>query len=189
MILYIDTCVRSDSRTRRIASALLEELGEYEQIRLTDENLSALNEESLRIRTELIEKKRWDDPMLRYADQFANADEIVIAAPFWDYGFPALLKIYLENIYVTGLVSRYGEDGRPVGLCRAKKLWYVTTAGGPYLPDFSYDYVSVLAKTAFGIPETELISAQMLDVDGFDAETIVEDTIGKLRARLKSESE
>ena len=41
------------------------------------------------------------------------ADTIVIAAPFWDFSFPAALKIYIENIYVTGIVSRYGSDGRP----------------------------------------------------------------------------
>lgn len=31
------------------------------------------------------------------------------------------LLLALENIYVTGLVSEYGADGMPHGLCLAKK--------------------------------------------------------------------
>ena len=93
------------------------------------------------------------------------------------------LKLYLEHIYVTGLVSEYTAEGIPHGLCRAKKLWYVTTAGGPYMPDFSYAYLSTLARDYFGIPETELIKAEMLDVVGFDAEAIVAREIGRIRTR------
>ena len=122
--------------------------------------------------------------MFRLARQFQQADVIVIAAPYWDLSFPAVLKAYLENIYVTGLVSEYGADGIPHGLCRAKKLYYVTTAGGPYLPDYSYDYLRALAVGCFGIPETELIKAEMLDVDGFDAQALVEQAVNDIQSRL-----
>ena len=180
MILYVNACVRTDSRTDRIAKALLQKLGgAYEEVKLSGA-FQPLTEETLDRRTALIAAGDYADPMFDAARQFAAADEIVIAAPFWDYSFPADLKVYFENIYVTGIVSRYGPDGMPVGLCSAKKLYYVTTAGGPYVPTFSYGWVEALAKYAFGIPETELISAEMLDVDGFDAEQIVADTIAKL---------
>ena len=121
--------------------------------------------------------------MFRLARQFQAADEIVVAAPYWDLAFPAVLKLYLENIYVTGLVSEYTETGEPHGLCRARKLWYVTTAGGPYVPDYSYAYIRTLARDYFGIPETELISAEMLDVQGYDAESIVANTIREIEQR------
>ena len=180
MILYINACMRGESRTDRIAKALLQKLGgAYEEVKLSGA-FQPLTGETLNRRTALIEAGYYADPMFDAAKQFAAADVIVVAAPFWDYSFPADLKVYFENIYVTGLVSRYGPDGMPVGLCSAKKLYYVTTAGGPYVPTFSYDWVKALAKFAFGIPETELISAEMLDVDGFDAEQIVADTIAKL---------
>jgi len=181
MTLYINSCVRDESRTHRIALALLEKLGgEYEEVNLPKAGLKPLTEETLEKRTALIAEGDYSDPMFAWAKQFAAADTIVISAPFWDYSFPADLKVYLENIYVTGLVSRYGADGMPVGLCSAKKLYYVTTAGGPYVPAFSYDWVKALAQIAFGIPEVELISAEMLDVVGFDAEQIVADTIAAL---------
>ena len=181
MILFINACVRSDSRTGRIARALLQRLGgEQEEVKLAETDLQPLSEERLNRRTELIEQGRFSDPMLRLTRQFQQADEIVIAAPYWDLSFPAVLKLYLENIYVTGLVSEYTETGEPHGLCRAKKLWYVTTAGGPYVPDFSYEYIRTLATVYFGIPETELIKAEMLDVMGYDAQALVEEQVKRI---------
>ena len=178
MTLYINACVRAESRTDRIARALLNKLGgKFEEVKLAEEKPEPLSDERLKKRTELIENGNYADPMFRLARQFQTADIIVIAAPYWDLGFPAVLKLYLENIYVTGLVSEYTAEGMPHGLCRAKKLYYVTTAGGPYIPDFSYDYIRTLATVCFGIPETELIKAEVLDVDGFDAEKIVAETI------------
>lgn len=178
MILFVNACVRSDSRTQRLAKALLDRLGgEQEEIKLSEANLEPLSEERLRKRTELVERRQFSDSMFRLARQFQRADAIVIAAPYWDLSFPAILKLYLENIYVTGLVSEYAESGEPYGLCQAGKLWYVTTAGGPYVPDFSYDYIRALATGCFGIPETELVMAEMLDVQGYDAEAIVAERI------------
>ena len=182
MILYINACVREDSRTDRIARALLQRLGEpIEELNLPNESMLPLNEERLARRTKLIESGRYDDPMFDHAKQFAAADAIVIAAPFWDLSFPAILKIYLENIYVTGIVSQFGADGIPHGLCRAKKLYYVSTAGGRYTPDYSYDYIKELATVHFGVKETELIKAEMLDVEGYDPEEIVRNTIRHIK--------
>ena len=173
MILYVNACARSESRTDRLARKLLEKLGEYEEVNLEEEPLLPMDRERLEYRTELISKGDYSDPMFDYAKKFSEADTIVIAAPFWDLSFPAVLKIYLENIYVTGLVSRYGEDGRPEGLCKAKKLYYVTTAGGPYDGRYSYDYIKDLAENYFGIGETELLKAEMLDIVGNDPEQIL----------------
>ena len=184
MVLYINACVRKESRTDRIAECLLEKLGgEYEEVKLSERNLKPLSEEMLVKRTQLIEKGLFSDPMFDQARQFQQAEQIVIAAPFWDLSFPSILKIYMENIYVTGLVSEYGADGTPHGLCRAEKLYYVTTAGGAYVPDFSYDHIRLLAHDYFGIRKTELIKAEMLDVVGYDAETIVEQVIKEIQER------
>ena len=62
-------------------------------------------------------------------------------------------------------------------MCRAEKLYYVTTAGGSYIPDYSYNYIRDLTIQYFGIKETVLIKAEMLDVDGFSADEIVQQTI------------
>lgn len=179
MILYINACVRRESRTERLAKALLEKLGEYKEIKLTEENIRPLNTESLEKRTELGMLGKFDDPIFSYAREFAEASEIVIAAPYWDCMFPALLKTYLENIYVIGIVSEYDENGMPRGLCKAQKLHFVTTAGGKYNPKYSYEYIQKLTRYIFGVKETELYYAENLDIVGFDAEEIMNETLKK----------
>ena len=131
MTLFINCCPRGESRTEKLARALLRTLGEYEELRLYDEPLHPLGRADIAKRDALLAEKKYDDEMFRYARQFATADRIVIAAPLWDLSFPAQLKVYLENIYVTGIVTKYSEAGEPVGLCRASELYYVTTTGRP----------------------------------------------------------
>ena len=70
-------------------------------------------------------------------------------------------------------------SGMPVGLCKAKELYYVTTAGGPYDPTYSYGYIESLAKNFFGIPATYLVKAEMLDIIGNNADEILEREIEK----------
>ncbi|MDO5783778.1 MAG: NAD(P)H-dependent oxidoreductase [Eubacteriales bacterium] len=183
MILYINSCVREDSRTDSIARELLTQLGgNYTELNLEQENLKPLTVDTLNKRAALIQDQCYSDPMFGYAKQFASADTIVISAPFWDLSFPSSLKVYIENIYATGIVSQYGENGIPEGLCKASKLYYVTTAGGPYVPDYSFHYIRDLAQQYFGIPEVKLIKAEMLDVDGYDAQEIVQKVKQEIRA-------
>lgn len=134
-LFYIDSCVlRETSRTKRIADALVEHLlstGEYvlEQLVLEDLELLPLTSKTLARRNELRYAEEYDDAMFDLAHQFAEADEIVIAAPFWEGAYPALLKVYFEHISVVGIMNRCTDHG-PVGMCRASKLYYVTTRGG-----------------------------------------------------------
>lgn len=173
MILYVNACVREESRTNKLAKELLEKIAsdsskDVQEVNLEQEYLSGkmipLIKKSLKKRDALIEAGDYSNAMFDYAKQFAEADTIVISAPFWDFSIPAILRIYLENIYAIGIVSKYNEEGMPVGLCNAKKLYFVTTAGGPYIPTFAYDYIEALSKQAFGISETELIYKENMDI-------------------------
>ena len=187
MTLYINCCVREESRTDRLARAVLQKLGgNFTELSLYEENLKPLDRETLNKRTALIELGDYSDPMFDYAKQFASADTIVIAAPYWDLSFPATLKNYIENIYVTGIVSAYNESGMPIGLCNAKDLYYVTTAGGPYDPTYSYGYIESLAKNFFGIPATHLVKAEMLDIIGNNADQILNREINSIAALASS---
>lgn len=177
MTLYINCCTRQDSRTDRLARALLASLGGYEELRLYDEPLRPLDARRLMQRDALLARRAHGDEMFRYARQFAAADRIVIAAPLWDLSFPAQLKVYLENIYVTGIVTRYDEEGRPVGLCSAETLYYVATAGGPYDGRYGYEYLRTLAVDCFGIPDVKLLTAEGLDIKGNDPEAILQKAI------------
>ena len=173
-ILFVNGCVRPDSRTLRLARRLLSRLeGQVEELKLEEAGLRPLDRELLERRNRLLAGGDLADPLFRWARQFAEADVIVLAAPFWDLSFPALVKLYLEMVTVTGVTFRYTEEGIPEGLCRAKKLSYVTTAGGPFLPEFGFGYVKALAENFYGIRETRCISAEGLDVIGNDVEAIL----------------
>ena len=173
-ILFINACVRENSRTLVLAKHVVKDIsGEIIELNLNLENMEPLDRESLEKREKLVNTGAFDDPMLRYARQFAEAEEIVIAAPFWDLSFPAKLKIYLEQLTVSGITFTYA-NGRPSGLCRAKRLTYVTTSGGPIFDDFGYTYVKALAKNFYGIKETKAVRAMNLDVDMIPAQDLLD---------------
>jgi len=183
MILFINACVKKESRTLRLARCLLPGLGgKYEEVKLHEIDFPVTDQDFLDRRDSLISAEDFGDSMFDLARQFARADEIVIAAPYWDLSFPASLKQYIEQINVLGITFRYTPEGTPVGLCRAKRLTYVMTAGGTFVPeDFGYGYVKTLAQSFYGIPEVRLIKATGLDIYGADVETIMreaEETIG-----------
>ena len=174
-ILFINACVREESRTLKLAKHLLEKLGDdYEELRLQEVTFPVTDEAYLKKRDRLIAEGNLDDEMFTLAGQFAAAERIVIAAPYWDLSFPAALKHYIEQINVVGLTFEYTENGIPRGLCRADKVYYVMTAGGNDVQEeFGFGYVKTLAQNFYGIPEAELIKAVGLDIYGTDAEAIL----------------
>ena len=177
MLLFVSACVRGGSRNKQLADCLLLAIGSpVTEVRLADCVFPAADEAFLLKRDRLIGEGRFDDPLFALAGQFARADEIVVAAPFWDLSFPAVLKTYLEQINVVGITFRYTAEGVPEGLCRADRLIYVTTAGGEFLPEsYGFGYVKALAQNFYGIRNVELIRAAGLDIEGADAERILLD--------------
>lgn len=175
MILFVNACVREGSRTKILADYLLSRLqGEVKERFLGSYVFPVADSKFIDTRSALLERKQFDDPSFELAREFAAADTIVVAAPYWDLSFPAALKQYFEQVNAIGITFRYSESGSPVGLCRGKKLYYVTTSGGPFAPDeYGYGYVQMLCRVYYGIRETHLIKASGLDVWGADTEAIV----------------
>lgn len=174
-ILFISACVRNDSRTMRLVRHLLSKLeGTIEEVNLVTEKIPVIDDwNTLQNRYSLLKSGKTDVPELRLARQFASADTIVIAAPYWDLAFPAMVKIYMEHVTVTGLTFRYSEEGFPVGMCKARRMIYVMTSGGPVDMNFGYDYLAALCRNFFGIRETMLFKAENLDIIGSDVEKIM----------------
>ena len=182
MILYIDVCVRGDSRTRKLGEALLNRLdGDVVRVNIGEMKFDISDEEFLKKRDSLIAKRMFDDDSFKLARQFAEADTIVIAAPYWDLSFPAALKQYIEKINVLGITFEYTAEGYPMGLCKADKLYYVMTAGGNYVPEeFGYGYIKALAENFYGIRDVMLIKATGLDIYGNDPEKIMAEAVNSI---------
>lgn len=175
MVLFINACVRKESRTKRLADHLLARVGEpVEEVKLSDVSFPTVDEAFLGKRDSLIAAGAFDDPMFALARQFAAAEKIVIAAPYWDLSFPASLKQYIEQINVLGITFSYTPEGTPEGLCRAKELDYVMTAGGAFCPEeYGFGYIKALAESFYGINKVSLIKAVGLDIVGADVEGIL----------------
>ena len=175
-ILFINACVREESRTLILAKHLLQGLeGEVTEVNLNEIDIKPLDKKTLNKRFELSKKKDFSDPMFDYAKQFKEADMIVMAVPYWDMSFPAKFRIYIENINVGGITFVYSENG-PVGLCKAKELIYITTVGGSFVPQFGYEYIKNMAKIMYGIEDVGCFVAEGLDVWGNDVGAILEKT-------------
>ncbi len=174
-ILFINACPRQDSRTKLLADYLLHQLkGTVHERKLTQTSLSPLTEETLTQRGTLIDQGNFNHPLCTLAKEFAAANTLVIAAPFWDLSFPAILKLYIEHINIVGITFAYHADGRPYGLCKARKLYYVTTAGGPIVNDaYGYGYIQALAQNFYGIPHIYCIKAENLDIKNANVEDIL----------------
>lgn len=187
MNLFVNACVRASSRTGRLADAYIARSGAaFTELRLEKVDFPIADEAFLAKRDALIAGEKWDDPLFDLARQFARAEEILIAAPYWDLSFPASLKQYFEQINVLGVTFRYTPEGTPVGLCKAKRLTYITTAGGAFLPEeFGFGYVKALAQNFYGIPEVVQYRAAGLDIAGADVAGILRAAEKKIREDLK----
>ena len=183
-VLYIDCCIRrEESRTRVLAVTFLKALQssegyQLERLCLMDEPLTALSGEFFAERERLLAENRRDHPRFRYAHQFSQADRVVVAAPFWDLGFPALLKLYIENICVDGITFGADESGT-FGLCRATRLLFLTTRGGDYHDspfEMGARYLEALCDF-WGIPRFDVVAADGLDLGKEPVQTILDRAI------------
>lgn len=174
--LIIDCTMREASRTRKLLEAfrrgLDPEVFAIETLKLDELDLQPLMKERYRKRDALLASGKLDDPMLDPARQFASADLIAAAAPFWDLSFPSLFKIYIENISVEGITFAATEQGLK-GLCRAEKFVYLTTRGGFTVTgapeEQATPYLSAL-RSLLGFKDVVTIAAKGLDVYGYDGE-------------------
>lgn len=181
-LLFIDACVnRGISRTEQLAQTLLKEMnqnGEYEieTLNLEDEDLKLFTGKESALRESLTRAGNFEGPLFTYAKQFAAADRIVVAAPYWDFSFPARMKCYLEQICVTGLTFTFSSKGIPGGLCHADSLHYVTTSGGSIGElNLGYEYLEKLCKVYYGINEIVCYTAEGLDIEGNSVEEIMKE--------------
>lgn len=183
MTLFVNACVRERSRTKRLADCLLEKLeGDVEEVRVSELSFPVVDEAFLKRRDRMIAAGAFGSPLFDLARQFAEAEQIVVAAPYWDLSFPAALKQYFEQINVLGITFMYTPEGFPKGLCKASKLYYVMTAGGMYVPEeYGFGYIRSLAQNFYGIRDVELVMAAGLDIDGADTESIMRAAIGSIR--------
>lgn len=187
-ILFINACIRPESRTLILANHLLSKLnGQVEEVNLEKEAIPALTTQSLKYRQDLLAAEAFDDPMLKYARQFKEADIIVVAAPYYDLSFPSSLKNYLEAVACVGLTFWYDENEVAQTHTRARKLYYVSTGGGILKKQYGFEYIKALVGEFYHIFDVKGFFAEKLDLLGSDPDAIMQEALGSIDAAFEGQ--
>ena len=86
------------------------------------------------------------------SDQFVAADKVIFAAPMWNFGYPSMMKVYMDGaMVVAGKTFSYTPQG-PVGLLKGKKAVILEASGGVYTgtPMEAYTHASNHLKGILG---------------------------------------
>ncbi len=100
-------------------------------------------------------------------DELSRSDIIVIGTPIYNFGVPAALKAWIDQVARARKTFRYTENG-PVGLLEGKKAFVVVASGGTEVGsdiDFAAGYLKhVLAF--IGIHDVTFFAADKLMKEG-----------------------
>jgi len=84
--------------------------------------------------------------------ELARADEYVIGVPMHNFGVPAVLKLWIDQISRVGKTFSYA-NGAPKGLLVGKKATFIIATGGNYDAQTqmaSFNFVEPYLRSVFG---------------------------------------
>lgn len=167
--LAIDACIRAEeSRTKKLLDEVLRFEDDVTVHHLSEMGLLPFDRELLDERDALLAEGKRDAARFDLAHEFANADRMIVAAPFWDLSFPSIFKVYIEHISVEGITFGVVPTGSLRGLCKARDLVYLTTRGGNYADSpLELGVYSMRAMAEFfGIERFHAVAVDGLDLGG-----------------------
>lgn len=193
-VLYIKANIKNDgeSRTFKVSDNFVEEYkkrnpeDEIIELDLYKENIDFLRPEDLGKIFGPKDEESKNNPILKYAYQFAEADKYIVAAPMWNLSIPAILKAYIDYVSVTGITFKYTAEG-PVGLLDNKKAVHIVARGGEYA-NAPYEMGDRYLKTIFaffGVTDMETIAIENVDVVGADVQAKVNEAIERAKLLLE----
>lgn len=80
---------------------------------------------------EAVQHKQIPEDIQREQDHIARADRIWVIFPIWWTGMPAILKGFIDRIFLSGFAYRM-EGDRPVGLLNDKEVIILNSMGMSY---------------------------------------------------------
>jgi FMN-dependent NADH-azoreductase len=150
-LLYITVNPKRDiklSKGAQIGEVFLEEFKklqpdvEIEHLHLYDMDIPEIDMDLLYARAKLsFMGKTFDElseaeqtkitKMHELADRFIAADYYVFVTPVWNFGSPAILKAFLDNLFIVNKTFTNTEEG-PKGLLANRTALHIQTRGGIY---------------------------------------------------------
>ena len=69
-------------------------------------------------------------PVQGYVDRLQAAEALVMVFPVWNFGYPAILKVFLDRVFLPDVSFKLHNGGVRPGLTNIKRLAACTTYGG-----------------------------------------------------------
>ena len=116
-------------------------------------------------------------------EELQQADDIVIAAPMYNFGVPSSLKAYFDHVARSGVTFRYTPNG-PLGLLPNRRVTVIATRGGFYA-DAQRDTASQFLRDflAFlGLTDVEFIYAEGLGISAEQKQRSLSEAQRRIRA-------
>ena len=116
-------------------------------------------------------------------DQFLASDVIVFAAPMWNFGYPPMVKAYMDAIAVAGKTFQYTATG-PEGLALGKKAFIAEARGGVWsggpMQSMEHSQSHLRAFLGFlGVTDIQAVVAEGLALDPSKGEEILAEAVGR----------
>jgi FMN-dependent NADH-azoreductase len=84
-------------------------------------------------------------------DELLWADEIILSLPMWNFGFPSVVKAWVDHISRAGKTFSFTDKGL-VGLAAGRKVHLIVSSGSVFSSGAfaAYDQVVPYTRTFFG---------------------------------------
>lgn len=192
-ILRIDSSARRDgSVSRDLADLYIDSVAETRPVRVQTRDVSGglpvINQDWIAA-TFTPEPDRTADHHAalagsdRLVEELEASELIVISTPIYNFGIPASLKLWIDQIARAGRTFRYTENG-PVGLLNGKRVVILAASGGTQVGsdiDFATPYLRHVLGF-LGISDVDIIAADQLMASGPDKVQLTKQRIRTLAA-------
>jgi FMN-dependent NADH-azoreductase len=118
-------------------------------------------------------------------DELLAADVLILTAPIYNFGVPAALKAWIDQVARAGRTFHYTEDG-PEGLISGTRAIIVTASGGTPVDseiDFAVRYLRHILGF-LGINQVEVVAAEQQMLRGDAAVVDARAAIDRLDAAI-----
>jgi FMN-dependent NADH-azoreductase len=178
--LFINGCIRENSRTLALARHLLTYYENIEEVDLSDIDIRPITKESFNKRGALLEEGKLDDPSFNLLHQFQEADTIIIAAPYYNFALPSSIKAYLDDVLISGITFGYDEYGNSKTMSKVSKVILVTSSGGAIYKDNAFSYIYDLFNIFFQVKDIRQYKAENLDIINSNVDEILTNVIKQI---------
>ena len=136
LVLFAHPCPESFGAAlhTRIVESLTERGWEVDDCDLNAEGFSPVMTEDER--RNYHEEPANIEPVRDYVERLNAAEALIFSFPVWNFGYPAILKGFLDRVFLPGVSFKLVDGKVAPNLTHIKKLAAVTTYGGTRMRAF-----------------------------------------------------